>query len=263
MNRDNAAAPAQDNTAPAAAAPATPAPAPAQAGTPAPATEPPAAPQAAPAQAQSEQGQAEQAKPVADGAAAPDEKEGKKDEASPAAGMEMLLGDDGDENGDGAPPAPAADGEGYELTFPDDTVADSEAVAVLNTVGKEFGITGDKAQTLADAATAYGNRRVEAVLEAGKKGYAEFNAAQAAKTKEYYGPEWKTRLTEATAGLEKLLPEGVTVDGLRKDPNFQALTNVWWFAEMGRKYHNLTSEQPSIIGEPERPKTQDLYDKYD
>lgn len=253
MSVDNAAAPAQDNTAPAAAAPATPAPAQASA----PAAQPPAAQPAAPAQQQPGQAPA-----AASGAATPVPagQQPAKEAETAAAGIEMLLGGDG---ADVPAPAPAVAGEGYELTFPEETVADAEAVAVLNAVGKEFGVTGEKAQALADAATAYGNRRVEAVLEAGKKGYAEFCAAEAKKTREYYGPEYKSRLTEAASGLARLLPEGVSIDGLRKDPNFQALTNVWWFAEMGRKYNQIVSEQPSITGEPERPKTQDLYSKYD
>lgn len=258
MPEQPAAAPAQDNTAPAAAT---------NTGA-APAAQPPAAPAPQPAPAQPAQQQQPaapaQSKPVVE-PAKPDEKgkqEAPKDKPA-ADAVEMLLGDDEggtSDNGDGAA-APA--GEGYELTFPDGAVADAESVAVLNAIGKEFNVTGEKAQALADAATAYGNRRVAAVLDAGKKGYADFCSQEARKTKEFYGPEYKTRLTEAATGLSKLLPEGVTVQGLRKDPNFQALTNVWWFAEMGRRYNKLVSEQPSITGNQEQPKEKDLYSEFD
>ncbi len=258
MDQNNAAAPAQDNTAPAAPASATNA-VPAPAGAPA---APPASQANAPAPAQP----APSNNPDTTGdPAAPVDPKGDENNDLPAPAMEMLLGNGGDGGTDDGTADPALEGEidGYELTFPDNMVADDEAVAVLNEVGKEFGVTGEAAQKLADAATAYANRRVDAVLEAGQKGYADFCADEAKKTKEYYGADYKTKLADATVGLNKLLPEGVTVDAIRKDPNFQALTNVWWFAEMGRKYNLLTSEQPSITGEPERAKASDLYSKYD
>ncbi len=248
MNNETAAAPAQDNTAPAAAASAPTALEPVSQANPANTSQP--APQ-------------NTAGNVADPATGETATGEKKDPAAPA--MELLLGDDGEGGTDGgtADPAPEGEIDGYELTFPDNMVADDDAVAVLNEVGKEFGVTGEAAQKLADAATAYANRRVDAVLEAGKKGYAEFCADEARKTKEYYGADYKAKLAEAAIGLNKLLPDGVTVDAIRNDPNFQALTNVWWFADMGRKYQQLTSEQPSITGEPERPKAPDLYSTYD
>ncbi|MCD7895721.1 MAG: hypothetical protein LUG50_03480 [Planctomycetaceae bacterium] len=156
-----AAAPEQDNTAPDAAAPATTA---ASAPT---ALEPVS--QANPANT-SQPAPQNTAGNVADPATGETATGEKKDPAAPA--MELLLGDDGEGGTDGgtADPAPEGEIDGYELTFPDNMVADDDAVAVLNEVGKEFGVTGEAAQKLADAATAYANRRVDAVLEAGKKG---------------------------------------------------------------------------------------------
>lgn len=259
MHNQNAAAPAQEPTAPAAAANTGAAPA-AQPAAPAPQSSPTPAPtQQAQQQVQQQSAEASPAAP------APIQPDGEKKPESPAAAMEMLLGDEEGANGgdgDGDPTAQPP-GDGYALTFPDGVVADAEAVAALNSVGKEFNITGDKAQALADAATAYGNRRVEAVMEAGRKGYADFCAEEARKTKEFYGAEYKARLTEAAVGLSKLLPDGVSVQSIRKDPNFQALTNVWWFAEMGRRYNKLVSEQPSITGNKEQPKANDLYSDYE
>ncbi len=148
------------------------------------------------------------------------------------------------------------EGEGYDLTFPDEAVADTEAVAVLNAIGKEFNITNEKAQALATAATEYGNRRVEGIIQQAKNSYAEFVNSETKKTKEFYGSNLKTSLNESSNGWRSL---GVDLKSLAKDPNFQAITNVQWFIEAGRKINNLMNERPSITGKKTSGVERDLW----
>ena len=174
----------------------------------------------------------------------------KQNTASNPVNMGTMLDDDGEQQDEGAESdeEPGADGEQYALTFPEGVVADPEAVKVLNEVGKEFGITGEKAQTLATAATEYAGRQVKATIDGAEKRFVEMRLADRAETKKTWGANFDAYRTEAGLGLARMERDGLLPKDF-KSSDLQFLLEKEWFLNILRREHQRNSEQPGFMGE--------------
>ncbi len=158
------------------------------------------------------------------------------------------------ESGEGKPSDASADD--YALSFPEDSVPDAESVAMLNSIGKEFGIPQEKAQALATAATEYGNRRVEAVMDNFRSGYESFVSENKAAAEAMYGDKLQENLQESMRGWKAFENSWKGADGkpvfsieaIMKDPNTQALGSMPFFIEAGRRLADYMTEQPGVKG---------------
>ncbi len=184
-----------------------------------------------------------------DGAAG-DVPQPKQDAESNPVNMGTMLDDDGEQQDEGTEgdEEPGADGEQYALTFTEGVVADPEAVKVLNEVGKEFGITGEKAQTLATAATEYAGRQVKATIDGAEKKFVEMRLADRAATKKAWGANFDAYRTEAGLGLARMERDGLLPKDF-KSSDLQFLLEKEWFLNILRREHQRNAEQPGFMGE--------------
>jgi len=209
------------------------------------------APQSLMAAAQQEQ----QANPAPE-ASATATQQGQANQAKPNAAPKSIMqaAADGEQEGqqeqkDGV----ERENEEYTLTFPEGAVADPESVKVLNAVGKEFGISQEKAQELATAATEYGNRRVEAQMKHLEKGFADFCRINQEQTRAVYGEKTTEVAREALRGLDAALRTMPAVNGkqitskdILSDPNVSAISNVPWFVHLCKTLAGYMTEQSGV-----------------